>query len=125
MNKRDILISVIIFVVVFFLVYSILYLYNHKPINITFYPDPYNYTVNFSNSSIQININDLQLPYINTSKLFLNVSGNIYYLDCKDKIIYQNQSTICIVNNINLTNVSYIQLLYPYNHVLYNIVYEK
>ena len=126
MNKRDILIAILIFIVVFSIVSFILLIEKGKTkeLNIIFYPNPYNYTVNISNNTIYINLNDIQLPYINTSELILNISNNIYSLTCSNEIVYQNQSTLCKVENISVENVTYIQLLYPYNNVLYNIVYK-
>ena len=126
MKRRDIMISIIIFILVFLLTSFILLISKEKPreLNIIFYPNPYNYTVNISNNILYIYLNDIQLPFINTSKLILNISNNSYNLSCENEIIYQNQSTLCIVKNVSLGNNTYIQLLYPYNNVLYNIVYK-
>ncbi|MGC9133225.1 MAG: hypothetical protein ACP5GJ_02395 [Nanopusillaceae archaeon] len=131
MNKRDIITSLVIFVVVFLIVSMYLliskgYFTNNAnyPLRIKFYPNPYNYTVNISNNSLYIYLNDIQLPYINTSNLILNISGNLYKLNCSDNTIYQNQSTVCFIKNISIENNTYIQLLYPFNNVLYNIMYK-
>jgi hypothetical protein len=131
MNKRDIIISVIIFIVVFSIVSIYLLISKgyftkntNYPLKIKFYPNPYNYTINLSNNTLYIYLNDIQLPYINTSNLILNISGNLYELNCSDNIIYQNQSTVCFVENVSIENNTYIQLLYPFNNVLYYIMYK-
>ncbi|EOD42644.1 putative secreted or membrane protein [Candidatus Nanobsidianus stetteri] len=132
MKKEDIIIFIVltvIFFVIFYIAFYKLFGKNigtskNMPINITFYPNPYQYNANYVNNTLYLNITDYQLPYINTSNFILNITENIYNLTCGKEIIYTNQSVLCYVKNIIIENNTMIQLLYPFNNVLYNIEYN-
>jgi hypothetical protein len=132
MKKEDI-ITFIVLTVVFFVIFYIAFyklfgkninISENMPVNITFYPNPYQYNVNYINNTLYLNITDYQLPYINTSNFILNITGNIYNLICENEIIYSNQSVLCYVKNIIIENNTLIQLLYPFNNTLYDIEYN-
>jgi len=132
MKKEDI-ITFIVLTVIFFVIFYIAFYklldknlgsYENMPINITFYPNPYQYNVNYVNNTLYLNITDYQLPYINTSNFILNITGNIYNLTCEKEIIYPNQSVLCYVKNIIIENNTLIQLLYQFNGTMYNMKYE-
>jgi len=131
--KKENIITFIVLTVIFFVIFYIVFYKlfgknisnsENMPINITFYPNPYQYDANYVNNTLYLNITDYQLPYINTSNFILNITGNIYNLTCEDGIIYPNQSVLCYVKNIIIENNTLIQLLYPFNNVLYNIEYK-
>ena len=132
MKKEDI-ITFIVLTVIFFVIFYIAFyklfgknisISENMPVNITFYPNPYQYNVNYINNTLYLNITDYQLPYINTSNFMLNITGNIYGLTCENEIIYSNQSALCYVKNIIIENNTLIQLLYPFNNTLYDIEYK-
>ena len=132
MKKEDI-ITFIVLTVIFFVIFYIAFyklfgknisISENMPVNITFYPNPYQYNVNYINNTLYLNITDYQLPYINTSIFMLNITGNIYGLTCENEIIYSNQSALCYVKNIIIENNTLIQLLYPFNNTLYDIEYK-
>jgi len=132
MKKEDI-ITFIVLTVIFFVIFYIAFyklfgkninISENMPINITFYPNPYQYNVNYVNNTLYLNITDYQLPYINTSNFILNITGNIYNLTCEKEIIYPNQSVLCYVKNIIIENNTLIQLLYQFNGTMYNMKYE-
>ena len=132
MKKEDI-ITFIVLTVIFFVIFYIAFyklfgknisISENMPVNITFYPNPYQYNVNYINNTLYLNITDYQLPYINTSNFMLNITGNIYGLTCENEIIYSNQSVLCYVKNIIIENNTLIQLLYPFNNTLYDIEYK-
>jgi hypothetical protein len=132
MKKEDIITFIVLTVIFFAIFYIAFYKLFGKnisssenmPINITFYPNPYQYNVNYANNTLYLNITDYQLPYINTSNFILNITGNIYNLTCENEIIYINQSVLCYVKNIIIENNTLIQLLYSFDNVLYNIEYN-
>jgi len=132
MKKEDIItfiVFTVIFFVIFYIIFYKLFIKNlgsseNMPINITFYPNPYQYNVSYVNNTLYLNITDYQLPYIKTSNFILNITGDIYNLTCENEIIYSNQSVLCYVKNIIIENKTLIQLLYPFNNVLYDIEYN-
>ncbi|MFZ8855686.1 MAG: hypothetical protein ACO2OX_00595 [Candidatus Nanopusillus sp.] len=132
MKKEDI-ITFIVLTVIFFVIFYIAFyklfgknisISGNMQINIIFYPNPYQYNVNYVNNTLYLNITDYQLPYINTSNFILNITGNIYNLICEKEIIYPNQSVLCYVKNIIIENNTLIQLLYSFDNILYNIKYN-
>jgi nitrate reductase NapE component len=132
MKKEDI-ITFIVLTVIFFVIFYIAFyklfgknisISGNMQINIIFYPNPYQYNVNYVNNTLYLNITDYQLPYINTSNFILNITGNIYNLICEKEIIYANQSVLCYVKNIIIENNTLIQLLYSFDNILYNIKYN-
>jgi len=132
MKKEDIIIFIVltlIFFVIFYIAFYKLFGKNmssseNMPINITFYPNPYQYNANYVNNTLYLNITDYQLPYINSSNFMLNITGNMYNLTCENEIIYANQSVLCYVRNIIIENNTLIQLLYLFNNTLYDIEYN-
>ncbi|MFP3131962.1 MAG: hypothetical protein RXQ77_01315 [Candidatus Nanopusillus sp.] len=132
MKKEDIITFIVltaIFFIIFYIAFYKLFSKNlgiskNMPINITFYPNPYQYNVNYINNTLYLNITDYQLPYINTSNFMLNITGNMYNLTCENEIIYSNQSVLCYVRNIIIENNTLIQLLYLFNNTLYDIEYN-
>ena len=132
MKKEDIIIFIVLTVIFFVMFYIAFYKLFGKnmsssenmPINITFYPNPYQYNANYVNKTLYLNITDYQLPYINSSNFMLNITGNMYNLTCENEIIYANQSVLCYVRNIIIENNTLIQLLYLFNNTLYDIEYN-
>jgi len=132
MKKEDIITFIVltaIFFIIFYITFYKLFSKNlgiskNMPINITFYPNPYQYNVSYVNNTLYLNITDYQLPYINSSIFMLNITGDIYNLTCENEIVYSNQSVLCYVRNIIIENNTLIQLLYPSNNILYDIEYN-
>jgi len=132
MEKEDIITFIVLAVIFFVMFYIAFYKLFGKnisssenmPVNITFYPNPYQYNANYVNKTLYLNITDYQLPYINTSNFMLNITGDIYNLICEKEIIYANQSVLCYVKNIIIENNTLIQLLYTFDNILYDIEYN-
>ncbi|BBL45714.1 hypothetical protein MJ1_0564 [Nanobdella aerobiophila] len=113
--------AIIATILILYYYYNYLHKVLYGSMNFNFYTNPYNYTVNYSNNTLYLYLNDIQLPEIYTNQFILNISGVRYNLSCNQSILYINQSTRCYSNNVNLTSNDLIQLLYKYSNVLYDI----